>query len=494
MVQQHARQTDPAVDGGYLRQVLDSLDEGYCVLEMVFDDGGQPVDYLFLDTNPAFERHTGLVDAVGRRARELVPNLEDHWVQAYGRVAQTGRRERFSQGSAAMGRWFEVEAFRVGDPDQCRVAVVFDDVTARQAADERLRAVLENIVDYAIYATDAEGRITEWTVGAQRIKGYPAREVIGRHVELFYNDEDRRQGVHLAELEAAARDGRHEREGWKVRRNGEQFWGHEITTSMRGPDGQLTGFTRITRDLTEQRAVEQAREAQLRKEKQARADAENFLGLLSHELRTPITSILGSASLLARDPNRSDAADLLRDVQEEADRLVRLIDDLLMLSRVDRGLVQLAPEPMLLQHVIPQVIEDVRRRGLRGRFQLKAAPMLPPVVADSTAMRQVLYNLLSNAVKYAGRHGPITVAVAPRGTEVEVTVQDQGPGLGRDPERLFALHYRDPQTARLAPGTGVGLYVARELVSAMGGTVEGWTNDDGGAVFRVRVPAADEEA
>ena len=75
-----------------------------------------------------------------------------------------------------------------------------------------------------------------------------------------------------------------------------------------------------------------------------------------------------------------------------------------------------------------------------------------------------------------------------------MTVQDQGPGLGRDPERLFALHYRDPQTARLAPGTGVGLYVARELVSAMGGTVEGWTNDDGGAVFRVRVPAADEEA
>jgi PAS domain S-box-containing protein len=481
-------------EAGYLRQVLDSLEEGYCVLEVILDTDGRPVDYRFLNTNSAFERHTGLVNAVGQRAREMVPDLEDDWVQTYGRVALTGSAESFSQGSAAMGRWFEVKAFRVGEPDQLRVALLFRDVTATRAANERLRAILENIVDYAIYALDVEGRIVEWTAGAEQIKGYPADEVIGQRAELFYPEEDRRRGIPQAEIDEAARHGRTEREGWKIRRNGERFRANEITTAMRGPDGRLIGFTRITRDLTAQHVVEQAREEQLQQEKQAREDAEDFLGLLSHELRTPITSILGSASLIARDPGRPDAADLIRDVQEEADRLVRLIDDLLMLSRVDRGLVQLDPEPILLQHVIPQLFDDVRRRGLPGQFRLEAAPRLPPVVADSTALRQVLYNLLSNAAKYAGRHGPITVGVAPRASVVEVTVHDQGPGLGGDPERLFALHYRDPQTARLAPGTGVGLYVARELISAMGGTVDGWTGDDGGATFRVRVPTVDEEA
>lgn len=363
----------------YHRMVLDTLEEGYCVLEIIRDATGRPTDYRFVDTNPAFERHTGLIDAVGRTAREMVPDLEDHWVQIYGRVALTGTAERFIQGSEAMGRWFEVEAFRVGEPDELRVALLFNDITARRAADERLRE------------------------------------------------------------------------------------------------------------------IEQAREEQLERERHARAEAEAFLGMLSHELRTPVTSIFGNASLIARDPAREDVGDLIRDVQEEADRLVRLIDDLLMLSRVDRGLIQLAPEPLLLQHVIPQVVEDVRRRGLQGTFDLQLPAFVPPVVADATALGQVLYNLFSNAAKYAGDAGPITISTRPQSSTVEVTVEDRGPGLGEDPEQLFGLYYRDPQTARLATGTGVGLYVARELIEAMSGTIEAWTRDGGGACFRICVPQAAED-
>lgn len=363
----------------YHRMVLDNLEEGYCVIEMILDASGRPSDYRFVDTNPAFERHTGLVNAGGRTAREMVPGLEDHWVETYGRVALTGAAERFTQGSAAMGRWFEVEAFRVGAPEELRVALLFNDVTARRAADERLRQ------------------------------------------------------------------------------------------------------------------MQQEREEQLERERQAREDAEAFLGLLSHELRTPVTSIFGNASLIARDPARPNVAELIRDIQEEADRLVRLIDDLLMLSRVDRGLIQLAPEPLLLQHVIPQVIKDVRRRGLQGSFEVELPSFLPSVVADATALRQVLYNLLSNAAKYAGAAGPITVSARQQSSTVEVTVEDRGPGLGDDPEQLFTLYYRDPQTARLASGTGVGLYVARELMEAMSGMIEAWTRDGGGAAFRVSLPQARED-
>jgi PAS domain S-box-containing protein len=484
----------------YHRMVLDSLEEGYCVLEMILDAAGRPTDYRFVDTNPAFERHTGLIDAVGRTARELVPELEDQWVEIYGRVALSGTAERFTQGSEAMGRWFEVEAFRVGEPEELRVALLFHDVSerrradqARRAADERLRAIFENIEDYAIYATDPQGRVTEWTLGAERIKGYRADEVIGRTVDMFYADEDRRLGTPRQELDEAARSGRSERQGWKVRRNGERFWAAETTTAMRGPDGQLTGYTRITHDLTEQRAIEHARQEQFERERQAREDAEAFLGLLSHELRTPVTSIFGNASLIARDPERANVRELVRDVQEEADRLVRLIDDLLMLSRVDRGLIQLEPEPLLLQHVFPQVIADVRRRGLEARFELDLPTFLPPVVADATALRQVLYNLFSNAAKYAGAAGPVAIRAKQEQSTVEVSVEDHGPGLGADPEQLFTLYYRDPQTARLATGTGVGLYVARELMEAMSGTIDARTRDGGGASFRITIPQAHED-
>jgi PAS domain S-box-containing protein len=128
------------------RTLLESIDDGFCVLEMLFDERGRPVDYRFLETNPAFAQLTGLVDAVGRTARELVPELEREWIEVYGRVATTGESMRFEMGSTAMGRWFDVYALRVGEPHERRVALLFDDVSARKRADaerERLAAEVE---------------------------------------------------------------------------------------------------------------------------------------------------------------------------------------------------------------------------------------------------------------------------------------------------------------------------------------------------------------
>ena len=127
-------------------------------------------------------------------------------------------------------------------------------------------------------------------------------------------------------------------------------------------------------------------------------------------------------------------------------------------------------------------------------MEVDAPPGLPPVTADQTAIRQVLHNLLSNAIKYAGDAGPIQVRAAVVGERLEVTVADRGPGPGADPEALFRLFYRAPHTARIASGTGIGLYVARELVRAMGGSLEAITRPGGGAVFRLTLPRfADEE-
>jgi PAS domain S-box-containing protein len=142
------------------RTLFEMMDEGFCVFEMLLDEHGEPVDYRWLETNPAFERHTGLKDPVGRTARELVPGLEQHWVDIYGRVALTGEAVRFAQASEAMGRWFDVEAFRIGDPAALRVALLFTDITERKRAEDALRELNETLEQRIVERTEQVRQLT----------------------------------------------------------------------------------------------------------------------------------------------------------------------------------------------------------------------------------------------------------------------------------------------------------------------------------------------
>jgi signal transduction histidine kinase len=262
---------------------------------------------------------------------------------------------------------------------------------------------------------------------------------------------------------------------------------------MTDPAGNPVRLIGTNRDVTPERTRELDQAAQLERERRGREAAEAFLAVMSHELRTPITSIYGTATVIARDPHRADVAELVADVVDEAERLRRITDDLLVLSGVERGLIQLAPEPVMLQRALREPLADVARRYPSVRFDVQVPGSLPAVVADTTALRQVLYNLLSNAAKYAGADGPITVEATPVGDDVIVAVLDHGPGPGDDPAALFALFYRAPHTAKQASGTGIGLYVTSQLLEAMGSSVTAGTNGERGAAFRFRLPLAHDE-
>jgi PAS domain S-box-containing protein len=237
------------------------------------------------------------------------------------------------------------------------------------------------------------------------------------------------------------------------------------------------------------REAQGQREAQLDRERRGREAAEGLMAVMSHELRTPITSVRGTAALLARNPARPDAPDLVSDIQEEADRLIRIIDDLMVLSGVDRGLIQLAPEPVLLQHLLPAVVSDVARRHEGADIRLELPEHVSAVSADATALRQIVYNLVANAARYAGQAGPVIVRASDVTGGVEVAVLDRGPGLGEDPDSLFELFQRGPRVATLGPGSGIGLYVVRELIRAMGTSISARTRDEGGAAFSFQLPA-----
>lgn len=236
----------------------------------------------------------------------------------------------------------------------------------------------------------------------------------------------------------------------------------------------------VVRDITREREAEAARDA--------------FLGVLSHELRTPVTTILGTAHLLRRSEAAVSTRDreLATDIAEEAERLNNLIEDLLVLSRSQSGSVVVDPEPVLLQRAIREVVSMEGSRHRQITFDVRVADALPPVDGDRTFVTQILRNLIGNAAKYGPSSACTVVVVAEVGQgEITVRVLDEGPGFEPDDQdRLFDIFFRSAKTARARAGSGIGLYVTRTLVEAMGGRVWASLREGGGAEFGFTLPIA----
>lgn len=247
------------------RSLFESMDEGYCVVEPVLDAEGRPVDYRYLLANPALEDQTGIANIVGKTAREVMPTHESHWIEAYARVAATGEPFHRVDRVADLGRWYDVSAFRVGPPGDRRVGVLFNDISDRKRAeallrekDERLKLLLDRARDYAFVVTDQDGRVIEWSVGAQAITGIAPAEILGQPTDVIYIAEDRAAGVPAKEMKQAACEGRAEDKRWHVRKDGNQFFTDGVMVPLRGDDGVLNGFGKVFRDVTARKRAEES--------------------------------------------------------------------------------------------------------------------------------------------------------------------------------------------------------------------------------------------
>ena len=242
----------------------------------------------------------------------------------------------------------------------------------------------------------------------------------------------------------------------------------------RGPD-RRTGTETIVvlRDVTETRQREAVRET--------------FIGILSHELRTPITTIYGGSKLLSRTDSALDdetRRTVFADIADEAERLQRLVEDVVALDRFGGDGGDLGQEPVLLQRVVPAVVRSEEARWPAVRFTLSLPPGLPTVVADPTYVEQAVRNLLANAAKYGGPDSSVDVILEWAEDEVLVRILDDGPGIeASEADRLFELFYRSPRTSRTTAGAGIGLFVCARLVHAMGGRVWARPRPAGGSEF-----------
>jgi len=231
-------------------------------------------------------------------------------------------------------------------------------------------------------------------------------------------------------------------------------------------------------------------------ERRANTMRDAFIGVISHELRTPITTIYGLSKILRHrhDTMSTEArADAIADIEAEADRLHRLTEDLLVLSRAEGGQVELIPEPILLSHIITAAVAAEHDRWPTRHFVVDVPVGLPPVAGEKTYAEQVVRNLLTNAAKYGPPGSTVTVRARADASEVTVTVLDEGLGVGDDPEQLFELFYRSPEASRSAAGAGIGLFVCRQLVGAMGGHIWAREREPVGSAFAFTLPIHHDE-
>ena len=218
----------------------------------------------------------------------------------------------------------------------------------------------------------------------------------------------------------------------------------------------------------------------------ARVLRETFIGMLSHELRTPITTVYGGAKILARhtDEIQPEVRSIVADIENEAERLYRLVEDLVVLTKSEAATLDAGREPVLMQRILPRLVSAEARRWPTLEFDVHSMPDMPPVLAEQTYVEQIMRNLLTNAAKYGGARGRVEVLGERDGDEVIVRVLDRGPGFPEgDAARLFDIYYRSPQVTRRAAGAGIGLFVSKALVDAMDGRIWAAERDGGGAEF-----------
>jgi PAS domain S-box-containing protein len=400
--------------------------------------------------------------------------------------------------------WLEIHAY----PSQEGLSIYFRDISDRKRADQELRTseerfhlLLENVKDYAIFFLDIENRFTRWSLGAERILGYQEAEILGKFGSIIFIPEDLQHNAHLQELEKAAAEGRAEDERWHVRKDGSRFWGSGIVTPLRDETGKLRGFAKIMRDFTDRKLAEDERNQLLEREQEARAAAEaanrikdEFLAVLSHELRSPLNPILGWSKLLrSRKCDEKTTARALETIERNAQLQTELIEDLLDVSRILRGKLSLNIISIHLVSTIEAALETVRLAAQTKSIQIQSVldPSVGKVEGDPNRLQQVIWNLLSNAVKFTPHGGRIEVRLERVGSQAQIQVTDTGKGIS--PEFLpYVFEYfrqADSATTRVFGGLGLGLAIVRHLVELHGGTV--WAESPGeeqGATFTVRLP------
>ena len=500
------------------RNLFNSIDEGFCVIDMIFDEHEKPIDFRFLEVNPAFEKQSGISEATGRRMREIAPDIEAHWSEIRGKVALTGEPVRYVNESKALNdRWFDIYAFRIGGPESRKVAVIFTNIAERKLAEKALRESEERLrlaaeaAHFGMYDRDLGGAYFHISAQIKQMLGYKSdaplshlqvTQMLGYesdapldHLQVMSHIHPDDRLVGLAAFQRAcdpAGDGNIAVEQRIVRRDGSVRWIASVGRVL-FEDGVPKRSIGFWIDITERRRLQR----ETLEQAQALADLDRrkdeFLAMLSHELRNPLAALSNAVQLLRLQKNEAPLQQEARHVIErQLGQLKHLVDDLLEVSRITSGRVQLRQEQVSVGGIVERAVETAQPLIVQRRHELKVS--LPPapifLQADAARLEQVLVNLLTNAAKYTDEGGRIWLSVEHEGDTAVLRVRDTGIGIA--PEllpRIFDLFTQAERSLdRSQGGLGIGLCLVQRLVELHGGSVEAHSVLGQGSEFVVRLP------
>jgi PAS domain S-box-containing protein len=461
-------------------------------------------DGYFKRLNPAWEK------ALGYTTEELLAKPFLEFIHPDDRPATIRESEKLARGQDAVS--FE-NRYRCKDgsyksllwsatpfAEAQLIYAVARDVTELKRAEERLRQseerfrlMVENVVDYAILMLDPNGNVVSWNAGAERIKGYCAEEIIGRHFSQFYPAEDVERRKPQRELEEAIANGRLEDEGWRVRKDGSTFWANVIITALRAESGALRGFGKVTRDMTERKRAQQALLRAKEEAERASKFKDQFLSTMSHELRTPLNAVLGFSELLTDkrygEMNERQAR-YVNHIHTSGKHLLKLISDILDLSKIEAGKMEIAREDVAVDFVCTEVLSALQPLAdKRSQALIRQVEPNLFVRADATRFKQILMNLIGNAIKFTPEGGRIELAARSTDGQVRVKVSDDGPGIPpEDQQRIFEAFYRRAGSGSAVEGTGLGLAITERLVNMHGSQLEIDSRPGQGTCFHFSLP------
>jgi PAS domain S-box-containing protein len=483
---------------GKYRLLFDSIDEGFCTIEMIFDESGKPIDYRFLEVNPSFEKHTGIKDARGKRMREIAPEHEEHWFQIYGKIALTGQPARFEKEASQLQRWYDVYAFRVGEPHEKKVAILFNDITERKRDETRLaeserrfRLLIESIPHH-VWSLRTDGSLGYWN---QRLVDYtgltPEELRTGSWAALDPGDVERvkaawqtalRSGTdYEVEQRLRGRDGRYRR-----------FVSRAVP--VKNEQGQPVEWFGTNTDVEDRRQTGEA--LYLLQTELAHIARVTTLGELAvsiaHEINQPLTAVVSNADASLRwlrqsPPNLDEARRALEDVVKQALRASEVIIRIRTLMRKGPRLSLVLNVNDLIEEILILVRPQIERRHVQVRSEL--ATDLPSIAGDSIQLQQVVLNLVLNAIQAMDEqeeHSKELILVSRREGphDIVISVRDSGEGIpAHQLDQLF-----QPFFTTKPGGIGMGLAICRSIVEAHGGRIWATSNVNHGADFQFSLP------
>ena len=474
--------------------LFDAIDEGFCVIEVIFDKNEKPIDYRFLEVNAAFEQQTGLIDAQGKRMRELAPKHEEHWFEIYGRIALTGQPARFENRAEQLHRWYDVYAFRYGQPEKRQVAILFNDITGRKQDEEAIRrqAGLLELAYNAIIVCDLDGRITFWNAGAQELYGFTRDEVLGQVIHtLLETGFSVPSEEHMAAL---TRQGRWEGELTHTTKDGRQLVILSRQALQRDETGRPKAIMEINLDVTEQRRIE----AQLRQAQKMEALG-TLSGGIAHGFNNLLAAIIGFTELVAGHAAKGsrDARHLQR-VIEAGIRGRELVRQLLAFIRKSEQ----EKKPLRLSSIVKETV-TLLRATMPTTISIKVNTLGQSalILGDPTQIQQVIMNLCTNAA-YAMREkgGRLDIELSEQrvspsngnpheidpGHYAKLIVRDTGIGMSADiMDKIFDPFFT---TKAMAEGAGLGLSVVHGIVKQHDGFITVESEPGRGSTFTVYFP------